>query len=241
MSPTAPISHLLPEVTGTASDQNIVIDGEAPPQVHPVLSAESNVVRYDFGAQRGMPGVSFIRRWLTRDTYSPSTPLFDPISPPPLLSSCPLSPRVHHVLSESTMVRYNFTRNPRTIRMLSSSQYRSFPSDAPASIPSESMLHVRCEATGHMITVHTHDHSPVTCLDLMVQLHRFFQGNLGGEEWQGVRGAKKSAMKEAYRRRTGRAYSASARMKRIDYFLGQTTFKRIVPGHEDLTLLLETY
>ena len=50
------------------------------------------------------------------------------------------------------MVRYNFAHDPQTIRMLSSSHYPFFPGDDPASSPSMSVLYVRCEATGQMIT-----------------------------------------------------------------------------------------
>ena len=88
--------------------------------------------------------------------------------------------------------------------------------------------------------MHTHN-GAVTCLDLMVQLHRFFEGEIGREEWRVVGGAMKSVMKKAYERRTGFAYSGSARMKMVDYLLGQTTFKRIIPEYGDSTWLLQTY
>ena len=156
------------------------------------------------------------------------------MTPPPSPQS------VHPVLSAaSTVVRYDFTRDPQTIRMSSSSQYPFFPGHDPASSPSAFMLHVRFEATGHTITLHTRN-GAVTCHDLMVQLHSFFEGEMGEEEWQGVRGEKRSAMKKAYERRTGCAYSTSARMERVDYLLGRTTFKRLVPEYEDSTLLLQT-
>ena len=152
----------------------------------------------------------------------------------------PSPPRVHPVLSAaSTVVCYDFTRDPQTICMSSSSQYPFFPGHDPALSPSAFVLHVRCEVTGHTITVHTCN-GAVTCLDMMVQLHSFFEGEMGEEEWQGVEGEKRSGMKKAYKRRMGRAYSSSARMKRVDCFLGWTTFKRIVPEYGDSTLLLQT-
>lgn len=61
----------------------------------------------------------------------------------------------------------------------------------------------------------------MTCLDLMVKLYSFFQGEMEREEWRGVRGAMRNAVKEAYERHTRFAYSGSARMKRLDYLLGQ--------------------
>ena len=156
-----------------------------------------------------------------------------------LVTPPPSPPRVHPVLSAaSTVVRYDFARGPETIRMSSSSQYLFFPSDDPASSSSASLLYVCCEATGHTITVH--GNGAVTCLDLMVQLHRFFEGEMRREEWRGVGGAMRSAMKEAYERRTGFAYSGSARMKRVDYLLGRTTFKRIVPQDGESMWLLQT-
>ena len=139
------------------------------------------------------------------------------------------------------MVRYDFTHNPQTIRMSSTSVYPSFPSHEPASSPSASVLHVHCEVTGHTIMVHPRTNGTITCLDLIMQLHWFFEQEIESEEWRSVRTrTKRSAMKEAYERRAGGAYSASARMKRVDYFLGQTMFKRIVPKYEDLTWLLQT-
>ena len=69
--------------------------------------------------------------------------------------------------------------------------------------------------------------------------HLAYNFKVGREEWRGVR-TKRSAMKEAYERRMERAYSASARMKKADYFLGRTMFKRIVPKYEDFTWLLQT-
>ena len=167
--------------------------------------------------------------------YSSPTPLDGLMTPPPS------PPCIHPVLSAaSTVVRYDFARDPKTIRMSSSSQYPFFPSYDSASSPSAFVLHVRCEATGHTIMVHARN-GAVTCLDLMAQLHYFFEEEMGREEWQGVRGTMRSAMKKAYERRTGRAYSTSARMKRVDYLLGQTTFKRIVSEYEDSTWLLQTY
>ena len=80
----------------------------------------------------------------------------------------------------------------------------------------------------------------VTCLDLMVQLHCYLDSEIGEKEWRDVRDGRRSAMKEAYKQRTGRRYSSSARMKRVDYLLGQTTFKRIVPEYGDSTWLLQT-
>ena len=151
------------------------------------------------------------------------------------------TPRVHPALSAlSTVVRYDFARDPQTIRMNSSSQYLFFPSHDPASSPSASVLHVRCEATGHAIRVHTRT-GAVTCLDLMVQLHCFFEEEMERGEWRSVRGVRRSEMKKAYERRTGFAYSGSARMKRVDYLLGRTRFKRIVPEYDgDSTWLLQT-
>ena len=224
VSPSAPLDGLM---------------SSPPPRVHPVLStAESSMERYDSTRDPQTIRMSSSLHY-PHFTSSPSIPLI------PLHSSgCPSSPTplVHPVLSaESTMVRYDFMRDPQTIRMSSSPQYPSFPSHEPALSPSASVLHVRCEATGHMITVHSRTNGAVTCLDLIEQLHRFFEEEIGREEWWGVRvGTKGSAMKKAYERRTGRAYSASARMKKVDYFLGQTMFKRIVPKYEDLTWLLQT-
>ena len=153
----------------------------------------------------------------------------------------PSSPqRVHPVLSAaSTVVRYDFMHDPQTVRMSSSSPYPFFPSHDPASSPSASVLYVRCEATGRVITVHTRS-GAVTCLDLMMQLHCFFEGEMGRGEWRGVEGAMRSAMKKAYERRTGFAYSGSARMKRVDYLLGRTTFKRIIPECGESMFLLQT-
>ena len=48
-----------------------------------------------------------------------------------------------------------------------------------------------------MITVHTRN-GAVMCHDLMVQLHHFFEGEMGRGEWGSVRGAMKRAMKNAY-------------------------------------------
>ena len=166
--------------------------------------------------------------------YSPPTLLDGLITPPPS------PPRVHPALSAApTVVRYDFTRDPETIRMSSSSQYPFFPSHDPASSPSASVLYVCCEATGHTITVHGRN-GAVTCRDLMMQLHCFFEGEMGAEEWRGVGGTMRSAMKEAYERRTGFAYSGSARMKRVDGLLGKTMFKRIVPQYGDSMWLLQT-
>ena len=87
--------------------------------------------------------------------------------------------------------------------------------------------------------VHTRN-GAVTCFELIAQLHHFFQGELGREEWQGVGGERRHAMKTAYQRRTGHRYSESVRMKRVDYLLGKTKFESIVPVHGDMTLLLQT-
>ena len=153
----------------------------------------------------------------------------------------PSPPRVHPVLSAaSTVVRYNFTRDPETICMSSLSQYPFFPSCDPASSPSASVVYVLCEATERVITVEV-CRGAVTCMDLMVQLHYYFDGEIGEEEWRDVRGGRRTAMKKAYKQRTGRAYSASARMKRVDYLLGRTMFERIVPQYGDSTQwLLQT-
>ena len=167
--------------------------------------------------------------------HSPPTPLDGLLTP---LSSPPC---IHPALSTAlTVVCYNLACNPQTIHMSSSPQYPFFPSHDPVLSPSASVLYVRCEATGQMIMVEVCK-GAVTCLDLMVQLHHYFDGEIVEEEWQDVRGGRRSAMKKAYKQRTGPAYSASAHMKRVDYLLGRTMFERIVPQYGDSTQwLLQT-
>ena len=78
----------------------------------------------------------------------------------------------------------------------------------------------------------------------MAQLHRFFNEPVSGEEWRAVRGSQRELVKAAYERRTGRMYDrTSARLKKVDYLLGRSVFKCLVPKQNDAsgsTWLLQT-
>lgn len=167
------------------------------------------------------------------------------ITPTDGLFTPPSSPsRVHPALcAPSTVVRYDFAADPLTIRMSSSSSHPYFPSHDPASTPSLSVLSIRCEIAGHTITIH--NRSGITCMDLLVQLHRYFDQPISSDTWRRVRDSRRDAMKAAYKRRTGREYnSQSARMKVVDYLLGQSRFKCVIPEHSNATestWLLQTY